>query len=461
MDVEILSRIQFAFTIMFHYIYPPMSIGLGVMLVFMEGMFIKTKNPMYENMAKFWVKVFALTFAMGVATGIVMEFEFGTNWATYSRYVGDVFGSALAAEGIFAFFLESGFLAVLLFGWDKVGPKMHFFSTIMVALGAHLSAVWIVVANSWMQTPAGFKIVGDGMNARAEITDFWAMVFNPSSVERLSHTIGGAWIAGAFLVMSVSAYYILKNRHIDLSKSAFKMALFFAAAASLLQLFTGHNSAVQVAEYQPAKLAAYEGHYETKPGDLYLMGWVFDDEQKTIGIKIPGFLSFLVYFDASKPLTGLNEFAQQDRPPVNLVFQTYHLMIAIGTFFILFTLTGIFLLWRDKLFQNKWYMTVAVFSVILPHIANQAGWVSAEVGRQPWIVYNLLRTSEGLSKVVTAEHVLFSLILFTLIYILLFILFIFLLDKKIKHGPDELSVSDEDIDEYSDNLKSPVRIKGV
>ncbi len=437
MDVEILSRIQFAFTVMFHYIYPPMSIGLAVLLIFMEGMFLKTGNPMFERMTKFWVKIFALTFAMGVATGIVMEFEFGTNWATYSRYVGDVFGSALAAEGIFAFFLESGFLAILLFGWDKVGPKMHFFSTIMVAAGAHLSAVWIVVANSWMQTPTGFHIVGEGMNARAEIIDFWAMVFNPSSIERLSHTIGGAWICGAFLVISVSAYYLLKNRHVELSRSSFKIGLSLAAFASLFQLITGHSSAVQVGEYQPAKMAAYEGHYNTEPGDLYLFGWVFDSEQKVIGIKIPGMLSVLLYMDSSKPVTGLNEFPPEDRPPVNLVFQTYHLMVALGMYFIAFIVIGIFLLWRNKLFKTAWFMKLSVASVILPHIANQAGWVSAEVGRQPWIVYNLLRTSDGLSKVVSAENVLFSLILFTLIYALLFVLFLYLLDSKIKHGPED------------------------
>ena len=213
MDVLTLSRIQFGATIAFHYIYPPLSIGLGIMLVLMEGAWLKTGNNLYHQMARFWTKVFALTFAIGVATGIVMEFEFGTNWATYSRFVGDVFGSALAAEGIFAFFLESGFLAVLLFGWDKVGRKLHFFSTCMVALGAHFSAVWIVVANSWMQTPAGYHIVGEGMHARAEITDFWQLVFNPSMLDRLFHTICGAWCAGAFLVVSVSAWYLLKGKH--------------------------------------------------------------------------------------------------------------------------------------------------------------------------------------------------------------------------------------------------------
>src|SRR5690242_18293325 len=211
MDVEILARFQFALTIMFHYIYPPLSIGLGVMLVLMEGRYLITGEPRYLELAKFWTKVFALTFAIGVATGIVMEFEFGTNWATYSRYVGDVFGSALAAEGVFAFFLESGFLAILLFGWNKVGPKFHFFATVMVCLGAHFSAIWIVVANSWMQTPAGYQIEGEGLNARAIITDFWSMVLNPSSMDRLFHTVIGAWLAGAFLVISVAAYYMLKG----------------------------------------------------------------------------------------------------------------------------------------------------------------------------------------------------------------------------------------------------------
>src|SRR6266850_271950 len=207
MDVLTLSRIQFGATIAFHYIYPPLSIGLGVMLVLMEAAWLRTRKPIYHQMARFWTKVFALTFAIGVATGIVMEFEFGTNWATYSRFVGDVFGSALAAEGIFAFFLESGFLAVLVFGWERVSPRMHFFSTCMVSLGSIFSSVWIVIANSWQQTPAGYHIVGQGLGARAEITDFWAMVFNPSSMPRLVHTLIGAYILAAFFVMSIAAWY--------------------------------------------------------------------------------------------------------------------------------------------------------------------------------------------------------------------------------------------------------------
>ena len=438
MDVEILSRVQFAFTIAFHYIYPPLSIGLGVLLVIMEGMYLKTGNKLYEQMTKFWVKIFALTFAMGVASGIVMEFEFGTNWATYSRFVGDVFGSALAAEGIFAFFLESGFLAVLVFGWNKVSPKMHFFATIMVSFGSMLSAVWIVVANSWQQTPAGYHIVGEGINARAEITDFWGMVFNPSSMERLSHVLSGAWLAGAFMVLSVSAYYLLRKKHVEFAKSSFKIALGLALFASLFQLFTGHRSAVGISETQPAKLAAFEAHYDSfNVGDLYLFGWVNDSKQEVkFGFKIPGMLSYLIYGDSKKPVTGLNAFKPEDRPPVNIVFQSYHLMVAVGFGLIALSLIGVFMLWRGKLFEKRSLLWIFVFSVLGPQLANQLGWISAEVGRQPWIVYNLLRTSEALSKVVTANQVLFSLILFTLVYFLLFILFIYLLNEKIKHGPE-------------------------
>lgn len=440
MDVEILSRIQFAFTIAFHYIYPPLSIGIAIILVIMEGMYLKTKDKFYENMTKFWVKVFALTFAVGVATGIVMEFEFGTNWATYSRFVGDVFGSALAAEGIFAFFLESGFLAVLVFGWDKVGPKMHFFSTLMVSLGSMFSAVWIVVANSWQQTPAGFKIVGAGINARAEITDFWAMVFNPSSVDRLSHVLSGCWLAGAFLIISVSAYYILKDRHIRFAKASIKIALVVVSITSLFQLFTGHRSAVGVSKNQPAKLAAMEAVFDDQTNaPLYLFGWVDSDDQKVnFGIAVPGMLSYLIGMDTNTKVIGLNSFKEEDRPPVNIVFQAYHLMVAIGFSLIAISLLGVFFWWRGTLFKQKWLMWIFVFSVLLPQIANQIGWITAEVGRQPWIVYGLLRTSEGLSKAVEAGQVWFSLILFTIIYAGLFILFIYLLNEKIQHGPEDV-----------------------
>jgi cytochrome bd ubiquinol oxidase subunit I len=439
MDVEILARIQFAFTIAFHYIYPPLSIGLGLLMVIFEGLYLKTGNKEYEVLTRFWLKLFAITFGIGVATGIIMEFEFGTNWAVYSRYVGDIFGSALAAEGLFAFGLESTFLGILIFGWNRVSPKVHFISTIGVFLGSMFSAVWIVVANSWQQTPAGYHIVGEGFNARAEVTDFWAMVFNPSSVDRIIHVWQGAFLAGAFLVLSVHAYYIRKGRYVELSKKAFKIALVVATIVSFSQLLSGHSSADGVAVNQPAKLAAMEGHYEkSAPADLYLLGWVDNENQKVTGLGLPGGLSFLVHQDFQAPITGLNAFPEEDRPgQVNAVFQFYHIMISIGMFLIALTFYASFLWWKGKLFQTKWLMWIFSFSVLLPQIANQTGWFAAEMGRQPWIVYGHLRTSEGFSQEVSANQILFSLILFLIIYSLLFILFLYSMNKKIKHGPYE------------------------
>ncbi|MEZ4761494.1 MAG: cytochrome ubiquinol oxidase subunit I [Flavobacteriales bacterium] len=444
MDVEVLSRLQFAFTVAFHYIYPPLSIGLGLVMVVMEGLYLRTGNDAYHRLARFWTKIFALTFGIGVATGIVMEFEFGTNWAVYSRYVGDVFGSALAAEGIFAFALESGFLGVLLFGWNRVSPRVHFIATLGVWLGSMFSAVWIVVANSWQQTPAGYHIVGEGLNARAEITDFWAMVLNPSSVERLLHVWIGAFLAGAFLVISVHAWYVLKGRHVELSRKAIRIALTVAVVASLGQLVTGHASADGVAHNQPAKLAAMEGHYEEHaPAHLYLFGWVDQDTRQVYGIKVPGGLSFLVHQDFGTPIRGLDSFPEDERPrQVNAIFQFYHLMVAIGLALIAISLLAAWYSWRGMLHRQRWLLRVLVPAVLLPQVANQVGWYTAEMGRQPWVVYGLLRTSDALSEAVRAEHVLFSLVMFTALYALLLFLFLYLLNKKIVHGPDE--APDED-----------------
>jgi cytochrome bd ubiquinol oxidase subunit I len=450
MDVEILARIQFAFTIAFHYIYPPLSIGLGLLLVVFEGLYLKTGNKMYEQITRFWIKIFALIFGIGVATGIIMEFEFGTNWATYSKYVGDIFGSALAAEGIFAFALESGFLGILLFGWNRVSSRVHFFSTLMVFLGSMFSAIWIVVANSWQQTPTGYHIVGKGMEARAEITDFWAMVFNPSSVERLIHVWIAAFLAGIFLVLSVNAWYILKKKHLEIAKRSFKIALVAGTIFSLLQLVAGHQSAEVVHKYQPAKLAALEGHYDSMAvADMFLMGYVDNKSQKVTGIKIPGGLSFLTHGDFNKPVKGLNAFKPEERPTqINTIFQFYHIMVALGMFMIALTVYASWLSFKNKLFEKRWLMWVFVWAVLAPQIANQTGWFAAEMGRQPWVVYGLLRTSDALSKTVTANQVVFSLIMFTLVYSLLLVLFLYLLNKKIKHGPVDYGTK-EDIEEGS------------
>ncbi|WP_237229293.1 cytochrome ubiquinol oxidase subunit I [Rubinisphaera sp. JC750] len=457
MDVVFLSRLQFALTIMFHYLFPPLTIGLGVVLVYLEGMYLRTREPIFENAARFWTKIFGLNFALGVVTGIVMEFEFGTNWAAYSRYVGDVFGSALAAEGIFAFFLESGFLSLLLFGWDRIGPKMHFFATCMVALGGIFSSVWIVIANSWQQTPAGHVIREHTINGetflRAEIVDFWALVFNPSTVNRLIHVWIGCFILGAFFVMSISAWYLLKGRHIEFAKRSFKGGLLLATISSLAQLNSGHYQAEGVAEHQPAKLAALEGVYKTEKGvGMYIFGWP-DDETETVrfGLEIPGMLSFLVHGDFNAEVAGLDELEERwGRPPVWLTFQAYHIMVGIGMLFIGSTLVACFYWWRGTLFEQRWLLWYFVFAVGLAFVANELGWVAAEVGRQPWIVYPTvvngeltggLRTSDGISEAVRASQVLSSIIFFGLIYLMLFALWISLLHKKISHGPEPLTES--------------------
>jgi cytochrome d ubiquinol oxidase subunit I len=456
MNVEMLSRLQFALTIMFHYLFPPLTIGLGVVLVYLEGMFLWTKDPLYESATKFWTRIFGLNFALGVVTGIVMEFQFGTNWAVYSRYVGDVFGSALAAEGIFAFFLESGFLAVLLFGWNLVGPKMHFFATVMVALGGIFSSIWITVANSWQQTPAGFVIRDHVINGiafpRAEIVDFWAMVFNPSSVHRLVHVWLAAFTLGAFFVMSVSAWYLLQGRHMEFAKRSFTGGLMLATVCSLAQLFSGHWQAANVAEHQPAKLAAMEGQFTTEThAPMHLFGWP-DEQAREVrfAIAIPGMLSWLVHGDASAEIAGLDKLAPTwGQPPVWLTFQSYHLMVAIGVLFIVSTLYASYLRWRGRLYETRWLLWYFVFAVGLAFAANEAGWVAAEVGRQPWIVYPTvqdgqvvggLRTSDGLSEAVRAEHVLGSIVMFGVVYLLLFVIWIMLLNNKIQHGPEPVAV---------------------
>ncbi|OHE77982.1 MAG: hypothetical protein A3F67_03590 [Verrucomicrobia bacterium RIFCSPHIGHO2_12_FULL_41_10] len=482
MNVEILARIQFAFTVAFHYIYPPMTMGLGLMLVIMEGTYLITKDRLYHQLAHFWTRIFGVIFAIGTATGIVMEFEFGTNWATYSRFVGDVFGSALAAEGIFAFMLEAGFLSVLLFGWDKVGKGMHFFATCMVCLGSHFSAIWIIVANSWMQTPAGYhlELTKNGIRSilppdyilksedighvRAIIDSFWGMVFNPSSMERLAHVVFATWLTGAFFVISISAYYLIRGRHRRFAQASMTLAIFLAAFASICQSFSADATARAVVRNQPIKLAAMEGVYETVPyAPMNLFGFVDTKNQKVYSLQIPGLLSLLAFHNFKTPVQGLNQLPSDEFlaarnpgkspqelaalrpyywPKVAAVFQTYHLMIIVGSMVFGMAFISLFLLLKGWLFRTdsfliRLWLFILIFSVLGPQICNQAGWFTAELGRQPWIVYNILRTSEALSKMVSSDQVLGSLFLFFAIYSLLFFAFLYLLNNKIQHGPDD------------------------
>lgn len=446
MDPVLLSRIQFGLNVSFHYLFPPLSIGLGLMLVFMEGAYLWTKNPIYEKMAHFWVKIFALIFAVGVASGLVQVFGFGTNWAAFSRFVGNVFGSILGAEGIFAFFLESGFLGVLLFGWHRVGPKMHFFSTIMVAVGAHFSALWIVIANSWMQTPQGFAVVGEGAERHAVITNFWQVLNNPSALNRITHVLIAAWLTGAFLVLSVSAYYLLKKKHIDFASRCFKISLCVATVGVILQFFSGDSTGREVAREQPIKLAAFEGVFKTEtPTSMWVGGVVNTEERKVSGIPIPGLLSFLVYRNFKQAVPGLDQYPEELWPKVAIVFQTYHAMIALWGVMVLAVIFGLIAWKRKKILQSKWTLRFLVISVLFPEMANQFGWDSAEMGRQPWIVHGQLLTKDGISPNIVAGQVLTSLILFSLIYLLLFIMFIYLMNRKIQHGPDH----EEEVEEYT------------
>lgn len=441
-DPLFLSRIQYAMTSGFHYIYPPLSIGLGVAICIMEGIYLKTKSAIWRQTTRWWISIFSLTFALGVATGIVQVFGFGMNWARYSRFVGDVFGSALAAEGIFAFFLESGFLGILLFGWNRLKPGVHFFSAIMVALGAHFSAIWIVVANSWMQTPTAYAIIGEGDAARARITDFWAMVFNPSSVERLVHVVIGCWIAGALLVTSIAAFFLLKRRHQEFAKNSMKIGLSIAMVALVLQLVSGHSAASTVAKHQPTKLAAMEGIYRTESYQpISLFGWVDEKQQTVWGPKIPGLLSFLATGSLSGSVPGLNEVPVQDRPPVQVVYQSYHIMVLMWGVMTLLAILGVWLWKRNQLTSlvgwRRWYLRIMVAAVIFPQLGNFFGWMTAEVGRQPWVVYGVLRTADAVTRNLNAPQVLSSLLTLFSIYVVLFFCFCYLIYTKVLHGPEE------------------------
>ncbi|MGF1467676.1 MAG: cytochrome ubiquinol oxidase subunit I [Sandaracinaceae bacterium] len=437
LDLVGLSRAQFALTIMVHYLFPPLSIGLGALMVVHEGLYLWTKDRDWEALARFWTKLFAVNFAVGVATGIVMEFQFGTNWSAYSRYVGDVFGSALASEGIFAFFLESGFLAILVFGWDRVSSRVHFLSTVMVFLGSCFSAVWIVIANSWMHTPAGHHLVRTASGGvRAEILDFWAVVFNPSAPHRLTHVLLGSLIVGAFFVMSICAFYLLRRRHERLARKSFTLALVLGAVSSVAMLLSGHEQATMVAEHQPAKLAAFEGHFRSGPADLYVLGWPDREaEEVRYGVAVPGMLSVLLHGDPGADVTGLDAIPDEDEPPVLVPFVSYHVMVALGTAFVGLTVLGLALLPGGRLWRQRWLLRIFVLAVVGPYVANELGWVAAEVGRQPWIVYGLLRTTEGVSPSVSPGEVLISISLFSLIYLALCVLWLVVMNEKIQHGP--------------------------
>ncbi len=464
MDAELLARLQFTLTASYHFIFPPLSMGLGLMLLVVSGLYLRTRDPKWRRLSFFWVKVYGIVFAMGVATGIVQEFEFGMNWADYSRFVGNIFGSLLAAEGVFAFFLEGGFLGLMLFGGNRLGPRMWFLASAMVVIGAHFSAIWIVAANSWMQTPAGYDIQALPEPARAVMTDFWATVLTPSFMPRLLHVFFASWTAGAAFVASVSAYYVLRARHADLGRASLAVAVPFFIVFAVANAFVfGPESARSVAENQPTKLAAMEGTWQTEASaPAYLVGWVDEEAGTTTGIAVPGLLSFLATGDPNATIEGIDSF---ETPPtvVNLTFQSYHLMVGLGFAIVPFAmLAGVLWFWKRKLLEYRWALWILVSTVFVSLIVITAGWWVAEFGRQPWIVYDLLLTANGTSPVVSAEEIVFSLGGFILLYTILLVLFLYLLNKKIQHGPEPLeSLEARPVGELPDTLRDIFTSRGT
>ena len=436
MDPVLLARIQFALTIAFHFVFPAITIGLGLFIAIVETLRWRTRRELYDRIATFWTRIFALTFAVGVATGIVMEFQFGTNWSRYSTFVGDIFGSPLAAEGVLAFFLESSFLGILLFGGNRIGSTLRWIAAVLVAAGATLSAFWIIVADSWMQTPAGYEVVGD----KAVLTDFWAAVFNPSTLPRYFHTVASAWAVGAFLVVGIAAFYLLRGRHRDVAATTIRIGLVLAVGAAVLMFVTGDAHARQVAETQQAKFAGMQGLYSTTTGAplvIFSLPPAQDASAAVTGpeLVVTRLLSFLAFGNFEAPVKGLEEFPVADWPPVAATFLAYHNMVVLGTVMLLVMLGGAFVWWRGRLETSRTWLWAAVIASPAPLIAVQLGWATAEMGRQPWIVYGLMRTSDATSPIVSAPEILASIIILALLYTVLGALWLFLLRREIIRGP--------------------------
>jgi cytochrome d ubiquinol oxidase subunit I len=435
MDALDLSRLQFAFTIGYHFIFVPFSMGLALMVVLAERRHFKSGVPAHREASDFWIKLFTATFAIGVATGITMEFAFGANWANYSRFVGDIFGAPLAAEGLFAFFLESTFLGVLLFGRKRVSRGFYYAAAWLVLIGAHMSALWILIANSWQHTPRGYAIE----NGRAVLTDFWAAAFNPSTLPRLTHTIVATWVMGGFAIAAIAAWYLLKGRHLRLARSWLTTGLVLGLLTAVAMPFVGHWHAVQVAEEQPIKMAAFESVWETDGNStLYLFGWVRDGGREVVGLGIPSGLSLMLGSDPDHEVVGLSSVPPDERPPVQLTFQAYHLMIAVGFLMIALLLVALYLQLIGRIERHRWLLWVLVFAVFLPQIAIQMGWAATEVGRQPWIVQGLLRTADGVSPTVSAGEVGATLAIFAVIYVLLFAGWLRVVFGIIRKGPESV-----------------------
>ena len=432
MDVVMLSRLQFAASTMFHFLFVPLTLGLSVLVAIMETKYVKTGDEIYLRMTKFWGKLFLINFALGVVTGITLEFQFGTNWSRYSAYVGDIFGSLLAIEATAAFFLESTLIGVWIFGWRKLSKKAHAIVMWLIAGAGTMSAVWILMANGWMQHPVGFTI----RDGRAELVDFAAVVFNKFAILEFFHTVPAAYILSAFFVMGISAYHLLKKQHIDFFTKSFRIALVLGLIFSIFTAITGDMHGVHVAKTQPAKLAAMEAHWETTTRAPIHLFAIPDEENERNKVEIgsiPSLLSFLVHHDINAEVRGLNAFSREERPPVLITSFAFKGMVGLGFYFVLVTIIGWFK--RNRLVDSPKFLKLMLLSIPLPYIAIELGWVVAEVGRQPWIVYGLMKTSDAVSPVASSQ-VLTSLIAFVLVYGLLGAVGFYLIFKNAQKGPE-------------------------
>jgi cytochrome d ubiquinol oxidase subunit I len=436
MDVVFLSRLQFAVATMFHFLFVPFTLGMSILVAVMESVYVKTGDEEYKRMAKFWGKIFLINFAVGLVTGITLEFQFGTNWAGYSKYVGDIFGSLLAIEATVAFFLESTFIAIWVFGWNKVSSKLHAICIWLVAIAASASAYWILVANSWMQHPVGYVIRG----GRAELVDFLAVITQPFAIVTYLHTTFSGYMVASFFVMGVSAYHLLRKSQVSFFSKSFKIALIFALVFSIGEVIVGDLQGKKMGEVQPAKLAAVESQWETAKGAPFSMLLIPDEANERNRLEmfqIPKFLSWLVYDNWDAQIKGLKEWPKEDRPPVALTFWPFRLMVGLGFLFAFLTIIGWFK--RNRLETGRWYLTIMMYAIPLPYLAAELGWMVTEIGRQPWIVYGVMRTADAVSPIAGGQVVV-SLAAFVVLYSLLGLTAFALMARIARQGPPEAPV---------------------
>jgi len=437
-DALLIHRLHFAFTVTFHYLFPQLTMGLAPLIVIFKSLYLRTNNPLYNRAARFWAKVFGINFVLGVVTGIPMEFEFGTNWAQFSRLTGGVIGQPLVMEGVFSFFLESAFLGLFLYGERRLGRVGHWWAAFAVFAGSWLSGFFIIVTDAWMQYPVAFQRAADGT---FQVTSFWGLLLNPWALIQYAHNMCGALITGVFVIAAVGAYYLLDGIFVEDARVFLRVAVVVGIAASIIQIFpTGDLHGKFMAAHQPVTVAAMEGLFKTETGAPIVILGQPDAESERIDNPLVAnkVLSFLIYGTTTATVKGLNAFPKSDWPTnIPLLYYSYHIMAGLGTIFLAVMAAAAFLLWRRRLYQTQWMLWILLLCLPLPYIANTAGWMTAEVGRQPWLVYGMMRTPEGYSTYVHAGNGLFTLLGFMGLYALLAILFLFLVNRVIVHGPVE------------------------